>query len=373
MNPAPRESSRLVPTVVLLAVMVFTALVAHTMRIPPPTDRDGGTYRGQLPDGRELRIHRFVESEGDPWDRWVDSSSGTWAVRDTSTGELWGPASLQWGSNTVVEFQPAADGASGIASLTPTGPAGSSSPHRSMTTVLLTREFRHRGAASRFGIRLGNYGAEIKALAQLPAFDTSTPFARDVSDHLWLTAREAMREFMSQRWEQQWDAVRWNWPATLSSWDLDWQAQPRLWRSNLVSVAVFWYPDRGGNGDPTHWRGITLLGDDRQCIPLVWDDLFREESGWMAFLKERCSVELSHHLNHETVVDDIPTDNFTLTTHGLQLLFDPYTVASGAEGAQVVHIPWTNLYPFLLPPTTTHPNEKTLPRPIAELIAPILP
>ncbi len=96
--------------------------------------------------------------------------------------------------------------------------------------------------------------------------------------------------------------------------------------------------------------------------------MFEEETPWADFLKKHCEADLTRHLDHAVSVDSLPTHNFTVTHQGLQLLFDPYEVASGAEGAQVVHIPWSALKPFLKPFRPRQPGGDALPLPIAELI-----
>lgn len=93
-----------------------------------------------------------------------------------------------------------------------------------------------------------------------------------------------------------------------------------------------------------------------------------EEAPWADFLKKHCEADLTGHLGHDVSADFLPTDNFSVTTQGLQLLFDPYEVASGAEGAQVVHIPWSALKPFPKPSRSRQPGGDALPLPIAELI-----
>ena len=327
--------------------------------------KSGGSYVGKFPDGRTVQIHRIIDTSGSTEEWWVDVDSGTWAWANPDDGKLWGPAKHRWGTNNTFGLRFSADGTSATAYVTNFADVPLLQPPEA---VPLIREFQYGRSASTFGFKLGRFGATLQTFIHLPSDYDSSNFARAVEAELWQLARQDARDFRSVRWEQQWEAARWAWPATSSSWSLEWTAQPRLWRSNLISVAVYRYPDRGGNGDPSHWKGMTFLSDQQQSSLLTWNQFFDEDAPWAVFLKSHCEADLARHLDHDVSVDSLPTDNFTVTTQGLQLLFDPYEVASGAEGAQMVHIPWSALKPFLRPSRPRQPGGDALPLPIAELM-----
>lgn len=97
-----------------------------------------------------------------------------------------------------------------------------------------------------------------------------------------------------------------------------------------------------------HW----LLRENRK---LRADDVFNQKTKWTDFLSRYCFEDLSKKQKIELVsidaVGDLPTQpwRWQFSGEGLVIHFNPYEVASYAEGMPEVLIPWRDLKPYLLP------------------------
>ena len=113
-----------------------------------------------------------------------------------------------------------------------------------------------------------------------------------------------------------------------------------------VRTSVYYYGHGAAHGmygdSMVHW----LRGDGRE---LKATDVFTGK--WKSFLRERCFRDVKQYGFVETVKDlnDSPQDpkRWIFTKEGLTVVFNPYEVASYAEGTREVKIPWNTLKPYL--------------------------
>ena len=354
----------------ILVLVALVAMLGLTRRDPAPRTFTGGTYHGRIPGGGEIRLHQFSHFDSIE-ERWVDEASGTWAIvgpDDKAPQQLWGPAERRWGPEATLSARVSEDGKSAVGTLRFRTVGPQSLDSWKVVTFPLIREYRHRGFQERSGLMIGRFGAQMHATGQFPEFDESNPFGIALNRELQKITEPPLLEFMGKSLQQQWDALRCGWPATMSDWSFRHHVEVRTKTQNLVSLAVFTYPDRGGNGDPTRWSALNYIWADGKLMPLDLSQLFHTHSDWVGFLREYCLTDLDRQRGLPTEIDHLPLNRFTLSTGGLQFLFNPYEVGSGAEGALVVHIPWQRLEPWLRRIHPTVADDETLPTAIAELV-----
>jgi hypothetical protein len=79
-------------------------------------------------------------------------------------------------------------------------------------------------------------------------------------------------------------------------------------------------------------------------------DIFKPLPDWKPVFRERCRLKLKavgHPAPNSVKDEDIPLFNFTLSQTGLQVCFNPYEIASGADGEFVVHFDYAELKDLL--------------------------
>jgi uncharacterized protein len=93
-----------------------------------------------------------------------------------------------------------------------------------------------------------------------------------------------------------------------------------------------------------HW----LTGPGRE---LAARDVFSQSSGWQEFLRAFCAHEVAHfgfvHSPAELQGQVEEPSNWVFEKAGLGIHFDPYAVASYADGMQEVVVPWDKLKGYL--------------------------
>jgi uncharacterized protein len=93
-----------------------------------------------------------------------------------------------------------------------------------------------------------------------------------------------------------------------------------------------------------HW----LARDGRE---LMAQDIFDDNTAWKNFVSEACFQAVKHFgkISSAEGVKDTATkpSAWSFDKKGLSIQFNPYEVASYADGAPVVTIPWSKLKPYL--------------------------
>jgi hypothetical protein len=100
----------------------------------------------------------------------------------------------------------------------------------------------------------------------------------------------------------------------------------------------------------------------KESRPLQVADVFAKGSGWAKFVNDFCfkKVKREMFVDKPDDIKDITKDpaRWIFDRKGLTVLFNPYEVASYAEGNQFVTIPWSALKPYLARTAPVGPTQK---------------
>lgn len=345
--PARSRSGHWLALAFALALGVFTLFTVRdagqTMR---PTA--GGTFTGRDVDGRLVQVNLFELRGG--WQGWLyreGHGRAEWFVterrahpwtrtfpgRKRSDGEV-PPDSTVTSSEELRRLN---------VTLTRRNLWGND-------TANLTREFEHVSFRRRAGLRLGRVGGTQEYRAQFPALPETNTFLvavnRAIRSHCETGAADFGKDAFGfwRRLVQERELPGFNQHEFTANWQL------RLLTTNLASFSVANYDDSGGNGNHSHWRGANFVAAGADLRPLELKELFRDRSGWELELRTRCVPKLKECAapRPEAVFDKfVDLDVFTLSPTGLQLYFNPYAIASGADGEFVVHFDYAELKDLL--------------------------
>lgn len=217
-------------------------------------------------------------------------------------------------------------------------------------TANLTREFEHVSFRRRAGIRLGRLGGTQEYHAQYPALSETNAFLVAVNRAILSHCETAAADFGKDAfafWRVMMQERRlpgFNQHEFTANWQL------RLLTTNLASFSVANYDASGGNGNHSHWRGANFVVVGAGLRQLELGELFRDRSAWEQTLRTRCVPKLKQCAapRPEAVFDKfVDFDVFTLSPTGLQIYFNPYAIASGADGEFVVHFDYAELKDLL--------------------------
>jgi hypothetical protein len=120
---------------------------------------------------------------------------------------------------------------------------------------------------------------------------------------------------------------------------------------DLISVAFAVSPYYAGAAHPQHYSEV-LNYDLKLGRTLKLSDLFRPRSGYLQVISDYAIKALKEELGPESDSEWIATGagpdsknfkSWNITREGLSFTFDPYQVASYAEGEHVVVIPYATL------------------------------
>jgi hypothetical protein len=200
------------------------------------------------------------------------------------------------------------------------------------TFALRFREYGHR-SRFRFALPRPVGGSEVFSDALL----------RDV---------EKQRDQFLGRVEDVWDGFR-N-PGFSNDWDYQAGVVVRRLDSWICSLMAETYPYRGGNGNWTRYHEMNFAFVNGRVRSFRLSELFVSGTAWDPFLRVYCATDLRRQGASRMVLGDgeLPETDFKLFTvseGGIQIYFDPYEVASGAEGCFMVHVPFSDLRPYLDP------------------------
>jgi peptidoglycan-N-acetylglucosamine deacetylase len=122
---------------------------------------------------------------------------------------------------------------------------------------------------------------------------------------------------------------------------------------NFAAVRLEVSPYVAGAAHPNFFY-LTVNYDLKRGKLLQLADLFKPGSNYLTIIADYCKTDLKKQGLEMDFSDGLsPTrenfQNWNLTKDGLQILFDPYQVASWAQGPQKVVIPFDQLQDILLP------------------------
>lgn len=309
----------------------------------------GATFHGVDPSGHKIRVHLFGlvgGNEAPAWQGWL-FQDGTGLLRDeySTNREVW-PISWTDPKSTnpvVIEARPIGDAVPPSRLAILFGPGA---------TALVTREFSHRVLHRRRGFQFNGWGCIKEYRGEFPDLRGGDALTRAVLREIESRCDSEARHFTGGILSHTREAWRAEWPATMGWWTLEEQWQVRLLSEDIASVAVWSYPQTGGNGNPTRVASLNWIRDGDHLRELDLSDLFRRDLDWETALRRRCIPKLdkAHAFDPTGVMDPrIPLAVFTMSPEGLQLYFNPYTIGSGAEGFFVIHFEEAELADLLRP------------------------
>ncbi len=219
-------------------------------------------------------------------------------------------------------------------------------------TANLTRQFEHVSFRRLAGLRLGHWGGTKEFRAQFPKLPDGSEFHAAIGREIVRQCEAATEEFTTEPLEFWRENLRFRQPMLMNTHELNAHWQLRLLTTNLASFCVWSYDEVGGNGNHSHWRGANFLATERGLRELELAELLRPEVNWRAELRQRCVPKLAAGGapgRAQGAVTDADTcvDAFTLSPTGLQIYFNPYAIASGADGEFVVHFDYAELKDLL--------------------------
>ena len=221
-------------------------------------------------------------------------------------------------------------------------------------TTALHREFEHWQFRRRAGLRLGRLGGTQEYLAQFPHLPATNAFHAALNREIIAQCETAAAEFTSEPFSFWKDMVQMRDLPGFNEYTLSANWQLRWLTTNLASFYVWSYDETGGNGNHSHFHGANFLATADGLRELTLAELFRPEVDWRSELRTRCVPKLKADgaptsAMEQVIQPDTAVDTFTLSPTGLQLIFNPYAIASGAEGEFVVHFDYAELKELLRP------------------------
>ena len=314
----------------------------------------GGTFVGKDVDGRLVQVCLFEQTAG-----WHDEAGWQgWLYRDELVETGWFSTKNRtqpWSESVVMRERGGlpTPPKSIIASTTDALKLNATLPRLASwgnDTANLSRQFEHLSFRRRLGLKLGRFGGTKEFRAQFPKLPAGVLFFDAVTAGMVQRFETRAGQFTQGIFAHWKEACALDWPATMSEWRVTENWQLRLLTTNLVSFCVFGHVETGGNGNHSRWRGENFVATDGGFHRLKMTELFGAGSDWEGELRVRCVPKLKaiSAPRPEAVLDkDVALDVFTLSPTGLQIYFNPYAIASGADGEFVVHFDYGELKDLL--------------------------
>jgi Protein of unknown function (DUF3298) len=328
----------------------FTLLCWRDAQRSPWRPAAGGTFTGLDVDGRLVQVCLFEQDDG--WQGWLYREG-----REQT--EWFSPTNRVHPWQAVVEVHEYDD----APKLPPPLVASTGDPLRlnatlprtngwASDTANLTRQHQHLSYRRLTGFRLGGWGGTKEFRAQLPQLRADIGFQAAVTREIMRQCEADAREFTAHPLDFWRDNVQTREPMTMNTHALDAHWQLRLLTTNLASFCVWSYDQVGGNGNHSQWRGVNLAASHDEVRIVTLADLFRPAVNWSQQIRQRCVVKLRALGVPKSIADraldpDAVVEHFTLSPTGLQIYFNPYEIASGADGEFVVHFDYAELKDLL--------------------------
>jgi hypothetical protein len=328
--------------VAVVAVAAATREVNQLTRLPlePAT---GGCYTGELPGFGKVQFNLFLD---EPWGvawLWRDGfeDTGYGLVNTNLAGGFHFDLLIgrDEATNATLDFNMADDGGALRGMIR----NGSNSLDQ---LFVLKRTYEHWTVRRDSRLVFGRLGAYAKASSQFPLLPTNSPLCVALNRKLASESQKSVRRFTSGNFQRQWEMLRYGPPMTEGEQDDLWQV--RLLGNKVASFAVWDWSDYGGsNGNLTSWRGRNFWWRDGKLCELTLSNLFRPGVDWKSQIRRLCCDDLQRqqYTSESTAVldEDVGVEEFTISTTGIQIYFNPYTIASGGNGEYIIHIPYATL------------------------------
>ncbi len=348
--PSPRRARGVVLAFVF-ALGVFTTLTVRDAGRPPVRPAAGGTYIGRDVDGRLVQVCLFEQD-----DRWQG-----WLYREGREQTEWFTATNRapsWSAKVNIREredepnlpEPVVASTGDPLRLNATLPRTNGWAN---DTANLTRQFEHVQFRRLAGFRLGRLGGTHEFVAQFPRLAETNVFFAAVNRETLLQSEASAAEFTSDPFSFWKDMVTSRTlPPFCNRYQLTANWQLRLLTTNLASFCVWSYDEVGGNGNHSHWHGMTFVATDSGLRELKLTELLRPGVDLRTELRARCVPKLQNLGAPDRAWGTVTAprtevDTFTLSSSGLQIYFNPYILGSGADGEFVVHFDYAELKDLL--------------------------
>lgn len=332
------------------ALAGFTFLCWRDGRRSPLRPAAGGTFTGCDVDGRPVQVCLFEQEGG--WQGWLyrEGREQTDWFGSTNRAHPWQAVVNVHETEDAPKLpQPLVASTADPLRLNATLPRTNG---WASDTANLTLQHEHLSYRRLTGFRLGRWGGTKEYHAHLPKLRESTGFQAAVSREILRQCESDAREFTADPLDFWRDNVEVRGPILMNTHELTAHWQLRLLTTNLASFCVWSYDDVGGNGNHSRWRGVNLVASDGELRTVTLADFFLPASDWRQEMRSRCAAKLRAIGVRATIADtararDTSIEDFTLSPTGLQIYFNPYEIASGADGEFVVHFDYAELKDLL--------------------------
>lgn len=355
--PSRTRSVRWLALAFVLALGVFTLLTVRDASQPAVRPAAGGTFTGCDVDGRLVQVCLFEQDAG--WHGWLyrEAREQTEWFTTTNRAHPWRAAvNVRAREETIELPDPIVASTDNLLGLNATLPRTNG---WASDTANLTRQFEHLSFRQLTGLRIGRWGGTSEFHAQFPRLPGDSEFHAAVSREIVRACERTADSFTADPLEFWRENVRQREPFVFNTHMQTAHWQLRLLTTNLASFCVWTHDEVGGNGNHSRWRGMNVIAATSGVRSLKLGDLFHADPNtdapdgapeWRLKLRARCVPKLQAlgAPQPEAVLEkDFPLDTFTLSPTGLQIYFNPYAIASGADGEFVVHFDYAELKDLL--------------------------
>lgn len=334
----------------VVALGVFTALTVRDAGRPAIRPAAGGTFTGRDVDGRLVQVCLFEQDGG--WQGWLfreGREQTEWFITTNRTDPWQAVVNVREREDVPELPEPVVASTGDPLRLNATLPRTNG---WASDTANLTRQFEHLGFRRLTGFRLGRWGGTKEFHAQLPKLREDAGFQAAVTREVVRQCEAAAWEFTAAPADFWRDNVQLRQPVLMNSHELTAHWQLRLLTTNLASFCVWSHDAVGGNGNHSHWRGANFIWGRGELHEVTLPELMRHGEKWRSEIRVRCLPKLqaigaSNIALHKVTMPDTGVEVFTFSPTGLQIYFNPYEIASGADGEFVVHFDYAELKDLL--------------------------
>ena len=341
--------------VFVFALGVFTALTVRDAGQSTVRPVAGGTFTGRDVDGRLVQVCLFEQGTGWPaggWQGWLyrEGREQTEWFTTTNRAHPWhDPVNVREREDVPKLPEPVVTSTDDPLRLNATVPRTNG---WASDTANLARQFEHLSFRRRTGLRLGQWGGTLEFRAQFPRLPEGDPFAAAVTREILRQCETESAEFMRSGPEFWRDMIRERQLHFFNQHELSANWQLRLLTTNLASFCVWSYDAVGGNGNHSHWQGANFMSVPGGLRELKLAELLSSAQDWQAQVRARCvpklrAIGVREGICNNVTDPDTVIETFTLSPTGLQIYFNPYAIASGADGEFVVHFDYAELKDLL--------------------------
>lgn len=349
-KPASLRRTRWVVLAFVIALGVFTALTVRNAGRPAIRPAAGGTFTGRDVDGRLVQVCLFEQDAG--WQGWLyrDGREQTeWFTTAKRVHPWHALVNVREREDVSKLPEPTAASADDPLRLNATLPRTNG---WASDTANLTRQFEHMSFRRLTGLRLGRWGGTLEFHAQFPRLPDGSAFHHAVSSEIVRWCEGAAAEFTAAPLEFWRENLQLREPTHFNTHELTARWQLRLLTTNLASFCVWSHDQVGGNGNHSHWQGANFVWTSTGARTLLLEELLgtRPDGVWQ--LRQRCVPKLAAVGAPSGALVSVVEEKqapavFTLSPTGMQLYFNPYEIASGADGEFVVHFDYAELKDLL--------------------------